>query len=68
MQTLDAIRNELDLINRIRSSDEEDVLTDWNRGQLAGAQQALAWVEGTGMIPTEAILPKKIRAVLGIKD
>ena len=68
MQTLDAISRELDQINEIRTGDKTEVLHDFKQGELAGAQQALAWVEGTGMAPIAAILTKHDRAAMGIQD
>ena len=68
MQSIDDIRKELERIDTIRANDNERLLAEFRRGELAGAEQALYWCEGGGMIPTDAILARsEDRALLGIQ-
>jgi len=69
MQTQKAIENELKRIDTIRTDEEEERLSNRQRYELMGAQQALAWVVGTGMMPTlVALFRIEGRAMFGIQD
>ena len=44
MKTKKQISDQLDIIRQLRNIEKKHGLTDFQRGQLSGAQQALSWV------------------------
>ena len=57
MRSEKEVTEKLHQVNKIRHVVEKDVIHDlFRRGQLSGAQQALAWILEEGMEPVRAIL------------
>jgi len=61
-QSVDVAGQQLRTINRIRAIERQMGLDAFQRGQLAGAQQALAWLVDGCMAPIEALLTGEQRA------
>lgn len=61
-QSYDMAGQQLRAINRIRAIEKPIGLDAFQRGQLAGAQQALAWLVDGDMAPIEALLTSEQRA------
>ena len=61
-QAVGVAGQQLRTINRIRAIERQMGLDAFQRGQLAGAQQALAWLVDGCMSPIDALLTSEQRA------